>query len=333
MTLLTSLPPEVLLDILAYLPLRSLLSFGQASKISHQLASCAMHRLSLGIFPTRLSGILSRLSGVSTLDLYSPSHLEDVQDDTRIASIVIPDAATLNSYSLLAFHNALISAVLSRYAYSLRDLDLTIWMLTPPIAKALGSARGLKRLRLRVENPFKLRGGLRAGDRDVQRRLPPEKGGLWDTFPGSWHKLEGLMIDGSIIGLDTLQGILKGCGCLKELWLKNCPNISGKLVEFLANDWNGAYALEGLGLANCGIVHDDDLEPIIHLTRLKLLSLYDCRGLDNDNVNKINKGTWKIRHLILSDSMDLPSEHHIIEVDPAYMSSEANIESSSEESD
>ena len=56
MAALSSLPPELLREVLRYLPIRSLLNFGLTSKVNHTLQACSLSILRLGVFHSRLGG-------------------------------------------------------------------------------------------------------------------------------------------------------------------------------------------------------------------------------------------------------------------------------------
>ena len=47
MSTMSSLPPEMIREMLRYLPIRSLLDFGLTSKNSHALQSCSLSKLRL----------------------------------------------------------------------------------------------------------------------------------------------------------------------------------------------------------------------------------------------------------------------------------------------
>lgn len=59
---LTSLPPEILLYMLSFLPIRDLLRFSQTSHTTHALATSSLRTLSLGVYPSRMAALISRLS-------------------------------------------------------------------------------------------------------------------------------------------------------------------------------------------------------------------------------------------------------------------------------
>ncbi|KAK0628074.1 hypothetical protein DIS24_g10826 [Lasiodiplodia hormozganensis] len=173
---LTSLPSELLLHILSFLPIRSLLAFSLASRSAYVLASSSLQTLSLGVYPTRVSSLISQLSSTSpTASPYSrstrslsssagslpsssacssKSSSSELFNEACTVAHVIPQASELRPHTLLAFHTALTSSILNRYCMSMRHLELSIWALTPPVADALAGLKNLRTLCLRIEDPF-----------------------------------------------------------------------------------------------------------------------------------------------------------------------------------
>src|SRR5689334_20635965 len=83
---LLDLPPELLTSVLAFLPIQNLLRFSQTCRYSHSLAKSSLHTLSLGIHPTRVSGIISRLASTQ---YPLPKHVVSafsIPSDTAIAT-------------------------------------------------------------------------------------------------------------------------------------------------------------------------------------------------------------------------------------------------------
>ncbi|KKY24667.1 putative f-box domain protein [Diplodia seriata] len=263
-----------------------------------------------------------------------------------------PQASELRPHTLLAFHTALTSSILNRYCMSMRHLELSIWALAPPVADALAGLKNLRTLCLRVEDPFG-RGFLRRWiinwgstvDDDDQdddgvlrgpRRAPslyralPEAGTgtEWNKFADAWSRLETLRLIGAEVSDWQLCQVLKKNSGLKELWLKKCPEVGAELLKFLDEEWEGKASLQTLGLVDCDVAGEINVETVAHignLPSLQFLSLLGCKGLTNSTVERLNDESWHIPHVELpgAHTADLGPMPAVIEVDPAYVDDEA----------
>ncbi|KAK8226591.1 hypothetical protein HDK77DRAFT_110378 [Phyllosticta capitalensis] len=352
---LTSLPSELLLHILSYLPIRSLLAFSRTSRTAYILASSSLQTLSLGIYPNRVSSLISQLSSSSpTASPFSRSARSSLHESTIVTSgeastsslfndsntvaHVIPQASELRPNTLLAFHTALTSAILSRYCVSMRNLELSVWALTPPIADALATLKNVTCLSLRVEDPFG-RGFLRrwiinwgstTDDEEISPRSSPSfframpeagSGTEWNKFADAWGRLDTLRLIGAEISDWQLCRILERNTGLKELSLKKCPDVGRDLLSYMAEEWEGRFNLEALSLIECDAaveIDEEALECIGELMNLKFLSLLGCRGLSNDAVSRLNDEVWHIPAIGLPRVAEPGLVPAVIEVDPAY---------------
>ncbi|KAK8161634.1 hypothetical protein IWX90DRAFT_388374 [Phyllosticta citrichinensis] len=289
---LTSLPSELLLHILSHLPIRSLLAFSETSRMAYILASSSLQTLSLGIYPNRVSSLISQLSS-------SIAH-------------VIPKASEHRPNTLLTFHTALTSSILSRYCVSMRNLELSVWALTPPIADALASLKNVRCLSLRVEDPSP----------SFFRAMPEAGSGTeWNKFADAWGRLETLRLMGAEISDWQLCRILERNPALKELWLKKCPDVGRDLLKYMAEEWEGRLGLDALSLIECDAaveIDEEAMEYIRELTNLKHLSLLGCRGVSNDVVARSNHDFWHIPAIELPHVAEPGLVPAVIEVDPAY---------------
>ncbi|KAK7514662.1 uncharacterized protein IWZ02DRAFT_372598 [Phyllosticta citriasiana] len=285
---LTSLPSELLLHILSYLPIKSLLAFSESSRMAYILASSSLQTLSLGIYPNR----------------------------TNTIAHVIPKASEHRPNTLLTFHTALTSSILSRYSVSMRNLELSVWALTPPIADALASLKNVRRLSLRVEDPFG------RGSPSFFRAMPEAASGTeWNKFADAWGRLDTLRLMGAGISDWQLCRILERNPGLKELWLKKCPDVGHDLLKYMAEEWDGRLALDALSLIECDAaveIDEEAMEYIGELTNLKHLSLLGCRGVSNDAVARLNHDFWHIPTIELPHAAEPGLVPAVIEVDPAY---------------
>ncbi|KAF2109236.1 hypothetical protein BDV96DRAFT_652090 [Lophiotrema nucula] len=348
-TSLLNLPPELLVNILSFLPIPALLKFSETCHCSHGLANSSLHTLSLGIHPTRVSGIISRLAATQyaspkligsafslpnqssnsilydragTYDKrrnFSTSELLSSNDPYKV-SVLIPDSQVFEYVTLLSFHTALTKSILLRHGGTLRNLDLSLWTLTKPIAKALSNLTAVRALSIRIEEFPHVRAVPRS--RIARQRVHERE--AWDvlTSQAIWApRVTALRLEGGELDTAQLTTLLSKSRWCRELWVCKCPGVGKEVWSFLANEWEGRTALKILGVMKCGSQLDEAvLEMIGELKGLQFLTLHGCRGLDSDVVEEWNRDVWKIPEVIPPFTMVKhidPST--IIEVDPAYL--------------
>jgi hypothetical protein len=367
-------PPEILVTILSFLPVRALLRFSQTCHYSHCLATSSLHSLSLGIYTSRISGIVSCLSATQFPEpkniasafssgnhpIYSSSRFRSVYlDDKELQSLTeaeistgdpftvpisIPDAEKYDPATLLAFHSALIESVLKRHGATLRKLELTLWTLTVPVAKALASMPALRSLSIRIEDFPQARGfprlcamSRRSEEREAWRIL---------TQTAVWApQMQALRIEGGELSSTQLSDLLRRSRWCRELWLCKCSLIGEGLWRFIGDEWeNGRSALRILGVMRCGGQIDEETLDVIGslhglqvsviilhpvrgstarrgmLTGLQFLSLQGCYGLGNEVIEQRNKTSWGFLEVIPpTQRAKAPDVSPVIEVDPLYM--------------
>lgn len=292
---LLNFPPELLVHILAFLPIQALLKFGQTCKYSHSLANSSLHTLSLGIHPSRVAGIISKLAATqyplpkATVSAFSvPEHPLSVSsscrngwssrrssiesdalsddifddDDPYRVSVVIPDAQAFDYLTLLKFHEALTRTVLARHSATLRNLDLSLWTLTIPIAKAIASLSGLRALSIRIEDFPHVRSVPRS--RIAVQRI--EQAHAWTLLSktAQWApRLKALRIEGGELSTPQLARLLGKSRWCHELWLCRCSLISNDIWRWLGSEWEGRAALRILGVMRCGGRLDEEALDVI----------------------------------------------------------------------
>lgn len=298
---LLDFPPELLVHTLSFLPIRSLLNFSETCRYSHSLAKSSLYALSLGIYTTRISGIISCLSGAQypkpklTDSLFSSTNAPPVsstvprkvrrdsyelnsregivldnQDPYKV-SVSIPDAQSFDSTTLLAFHTALTKSILVRHGGVLRNLELSLWTLTIPVAKAISQLSALRALSLRIEDfPH-----IRSMPRRLVASHHAEQRDAWGilTEKAVWApRLQALRVEGGELSSAQLFVLLRRSRWCRELWLSKCPLIGKELWSFLGNEWtHGRAALNVLGIMRCGGQLDEDvLDAIGSLDRLQV---------------------------------------------------------------
>lgn len=78
-----SLPPELSREVLRYLPIRSLLDSGLTSKNNHALQSCSLSNLRLGVFPSRLGGMVSLMEATADQSCLHSVQMILARDESR----------------------------------------------------------------------------------------------------------------------------------------------------------------------------------------------------------------------------------------------------------
>lgn len=221
---LTSLPPELTREIINYLPIQSLLSFGLTSKDNHAIQAVSLSTLQLGVFHSRLSGMISFIE--------SPSK----RSSTHSVPVILARNESRTKEQVIRHQNSAVRSVLDRYRHTLRDLELVMWNLTEETSVSLAQLRNLRRLSLRFDHPH-------TRHRDLDKSF-------WDTSPCStaWNnlaalqgkgksfgRLESLTLERSGITDYQLRQILQNNPRLAELRLQKCLSLTEETFEYLAD--------------------------------------------------------------------------------------------------
>ncbi|KAF2856725.1 hypothetical protein T440DRAFT_382777 [Plenodomus tracheiphilus IPT5] len=295
---LLDLPPELLSQVLRSLPVRSLLRFSQTSRMSRVLANSNLHTLSLAIQPIR-----SRAAE----EFCAQKHC-----------VRMPNASTYSYDVLLKFHNALLTSVITRHADTLHTLDLSIWTLTRPVAKAISELCALRDLSIRVEDDLYARAVPRSSM--AVEREEQNKGWTLIGQTAVWkRRLQRLKVLNADLTADQLAKLLGGSRWCEEIWLGGCKFIGRDIWTFLGHEWEGRTALQRLHVADCGWPLDkESLEAIGGLSALQHLNIQGCYAMEGDIIEHWNAKVWCIPQLIPPKCVN---EQHAsaIEVDPEYM--------------
>ncbi|KAF2003827.1 hypothetical protein P154DRAFT_72444 [Amniculicola lignicola CBS 123094] len=346
-------PPEIIVNILSFLPVPALLKFSQTCHYSHRLATSSLHTLSLGIHSTKVSGIISRLGatqfprpkhiasaftppdytasppGPSLRSSYSTGNEsayldeEDFEDnDPYRVTVLIPDAQSFTYTTLLNFHTALTRSILTRHGSTLRNLDLALWTLNLPVAKALCGLEALRSISLRIEDVPHVRAVPRS--RVFSQRVEQREAWSLLTSNAKWApRLNALRIEGGEMNGEQLATLLRKSRWCSELWLCKCSMIGTELWAFLGSEFEGRSDLKILGVMRCGgQIEDETLRIIGGMTSLQFLTLQGCHlyGVESEAVEEWNRDIWRIRECIPPQPRVEPGgESTLIEVDPAYL--------------
>jgi hypothetical protein len=270
-TELASLPTEVLIQTLGHLPLPALLAFGQTSRYHRELQHVAFVRLRIGVFPTRITSLLSLLESTtpSSAGEESTSHY-----DPNLASsihLTLPRGQHKTKDTVIRKQNQLITQVLSQHGRQLRSLEVSLWELERQTADAVAGCRHLRHLAIRLDHPHTRHKEVQpqywkyAAPSTVWNalyiptgRTPPpspsrEIGNPFETLaalptpprsrsqsPGTvqeplFPRLESLTLDRAGITDYQLSRLLIGCkDTLRVLRLRKCVNLTAEFWRWLA---------------------------------------------------------------------------------------------------
>ncbi|RVX75897.1 hypothetical protein B0A52_00254 [Exophiala mesophila] len=302
---LASLPPETLHQILEYLPIPSLLSFSQASKRYHRIATSALHTLHLAVLPRRIYGVLAFLNSLSLddLDISDSVGRSCALDQIIVTSkIESPNAELSNKNArrssdlnispadyrdqLFTLHNALACKVLSTPALSsLQTLTLHLYHLSSPaLARILAtSLPHLRHLNLNFFHPYIHDTCLPAHywSSSVFLKGSP----VWNSLAGlgvehaanlSLRNLESLTLARVGITSAQLRRWIQNNPNLKQLAFRNVTGVDQEFVEWLGTYYNSQNH-------NRHVPRIARLTVLIleHCSSLKLKSVEDFYWLDN----------------------------------------------------
>jgi hypothetical protein len=261
---LLQLPSELLTQILATLPVKALLAFGKSSRYTRRLVISNFHALTVAFHSSRCSDVSHRQATTSNKKRALPIVLANERPDPD--SILIRLDPTYDFAILLNLHCALVENLLLRYS-ALRRLDMTLWTLTVPMAKAIAHLSALRELSIRIDkgvsipNSYKMIEGL-------------EQPKAWDALVQNavWAPtMRSLRLENTRIDAVHLIELLQFNSRLRELCLSSCAFVDGLLLEFMGSAWCGRTGLRTLKLEECDDVLDGNaLEAIGKLSGLQV---------------------------------------------------------------
>ena len=209
-------------EVLRYLPVRALLDFGLTSKKNHALQSCSLSKLRLGVFHSRLGGMVSLMEATG-----DQSALHSVQ-------MVLPKDESRTKAKVIHNQNLRIRKVVVAYQKTLRDLEVALWELDDHTACSIARLKNLKRLSIRLDHPH--------------TRFPGVDRQFWESSPGStiWNnlastvgksalgRLQSLTLERAGITDYQLAKMLESNPMLTELRLRKCLTLTNKIFKVLA---------------------------------------------------------------------------------------------------
>ena len=229
MATFSSLPPEMSREVLRYLPVRSLLDFGLTSKNNHALQSCSLSKLRLGVFHSRLGGMVSLMEATA-----DRNYLHSVQ-------MILPKDESRTKVKVIHNQNLRIRKVVDAYRQTLRDLEVALWELDDSTVYSIAQLKNLKRLSIRLDHPH--------------TRFPGIDRQFWESSPGStvWNslaskpgrralgRLRSLNLERAGITDYQLAKVLESNPMLTELRLRKCLTLTNKTFKILAESNVGQH--------------------------------------------------------------------------------------------
>jgi hypothetical protein len=166
--------------------------------------------------------------------------------------------------TLINFHSALLSNILARHNNALRNIDITIWSFTVPIAKAIAKLHALRRLSITIQDCYFAR--------SAQRKYAHEQSAAWEVLANSWSgSLQSLSIENTDIEELQLFKLLARNSTCRELRLRSSSSIGEGLWDFLGGKWLGRNTLRILAAGGCGgDLNEAALESIGSMKQLQV---------------------------------------------------------------
>ncbi|EXJ78400.1 hypothetical protein A1O1_08800 [Capronia coronata CBS 617.96] len=316
---ISALPPEILHHILTYLPISTLLGFGQTSRRHYLAAGLAVQNLQLAILPRRIHGVLAFLNSSTfeetdaiygDLDYDSPAHNQIVVPSPlpvpligtkrRKSSGPPPVTPAQHRERLFELQNALACSVLSTPSLGhLRSLTLHIYdIVSPSLTEILATGfPSLRHLHLNFSHRYLHDSCLPAHYWTSSHYLQASP--IWDALAGigeehesnlKLRNLENLTVERAGLTSVQLQKWVEKNPRLRHLTLRNVAGVDVGFVQFLggaARDWtaNGGVSrsarLETLALEHCASLTLTNVEDFVWLN-----SLFDIDA-DKDSIAQL----------------------------------------------
>jgi hypothetical protein len=246
-THLLHLPTEILCQILTPLPTASLLRFSETSHHARILANANLHTLSFGIAP--LTPPFFNL-----LDLDQPSKSISTTNPTikrpYAIWLRISEAEPYDYWTLHNFQSALVTSILKRHGTMLQHLEISIWALTPAMARAIAQLRALRRFSLRIETS-----AWGAGQRSRIAVEREEQSKAWELLteesPVWSRRLTALKLENCDLEVGQLAVLLGENRVCEEVRVDRCRYVTKGLWTVL-NQWERRDKLRILEVADCG---------------------------------------------------------------------------------
>jgi hypothetical protein len=161
-------------------------------------------------------------------------------------TIIRMDEALKYDYgTMINFQSVLLSNILARHDNALRNIDITVWSFTVPVAKAITMLPALRQLSIKIQDCYYARG--------AQRKYLHEQSAAWEVLASSCsRRLETLSVENADIEEAMLFRLLANNSECRELRLKGCNAVGEALWDFLGKEWLGRSTLRVLAVGGCG---------------------------------------------------------------------------------
>ena len=309
---LHSLPPEVVLIILSYLPIDSLIAFGATSRSNHAYHIMSFTHLHLAIFNNRIHSLVAFLEGTpvpftqiemkphSCMNFPRPHHYIPMvlpvdtpseppkhkskkrKPNSKPVEVITEEAYRRTANQTVRAQNAILADLLSRYGGSLTTLEFMAYDLDEYGAHALGSncQNKLRNLALRYEHTHVNDPMMRKSA--WKKPAPPST---------AWNPLIGIGVDEKcgLKGLETLtferagitpwqlRKLVKRNRGLRELKLRTCSGVQPEFLTWLGTD----------GKRRNNTTEFGDDEPKEHGSMLETLWVENCMGVSSRNAHVV----------------------------------------------
>lgn len=255
-----SLPPEIIREILDYLPIKSLLNFGLTSKNNYAIQQCSLSRLRLGVFPSKLAGMISLMEATE-----NPCF-------THCAHVVLPKCQARTKEMVIRNQNIIVNDVVCKYRQTLKDLEISIWDFQESVAGSVARLKSLRRLSIRLDHPH-----IRHSNVDQSFWENPLCSTAWNSLylrsgsKSALGRLQSLNLERAGITDYQLQRILENNPRILDLRVRKCLLLGVKTFAYLAQSELGPR-LEIFHFTKHGMKKIDDriLEYIEKLSSLRV---------------------------------------------------------------
>jgi hypothetical protein len=292
---LLELPAELLISTLALLPIQDVYKFSHCSRYARCLANSSLHTLNLDFcppphrqdfylytrrvtLPTSSKHVRSPLRRRILTEHTQLCRMSSTTPNARVSLdeeglhkvlVLIQDAQAYEYEILINFHSSLLSCILARY-HNIQNLDIFVWALTVPMAKAIPELAGLRSLSIVVHETVYAR--------TAQRDYTAVQNAAWQVLATStaWtDRLRNIKIQNAdIIEAEMYKFLEHAPKCL-ELRIINCEAVSTALWHFLGDEWKGRSTLRFLKIADCGVIlNEAALKAIDKMKALQVIQTH-----------------------------------------------------------
>lgn len=199
-------------------------------------------------------------------DKQYPPQTNPVNEEVDPHKIVVKLDPAYDFAILLNLHCALTESLLRRYS-ALRKLDISLWTLTVPMAKAIACLPALCNLSIRIDKTAFVPRSYKGIEGIEQRRA-------WDFLAQNaiWApSVRYLRLENSDINSVQLIKLLRTTCRLRKFCLSSCSFVDEKLLRFMGGRWCGRRTLQALTFEECdAALEGEALDAIEKLSGLQV---------------------------------------------------------------